>query len=601
MSSPIRTNKVIFKFNVPAFNYKYDVFRVKTDDRYFKKGAYIIDVPFLNDSVNSVLFEKGNTFLILMTHNENNFEALKQTFNLHEEGEKITFLKENVSDLKENEILQLLLNSMSSEKSKFLKCNNLTGHFYCFNNEWLRHDKKSEKNIIWQVPCMELRVTKNMNLCISIHTFTSELLKKRITFNAKKFEEYPKYVFSRNNTLRRKLKGDEEIAFIMRQIDGKKTDIPFIDLQDINKYRRSKVGMIASIMSNFNIEFDGIASVEFDKINKYVSLDYSRKAQRENQQSIINMLNEQPIKIVDRINDEYSKVFCQNVSEKLFAKYGVKSSIEKRVSKNMLNICVIHNSAYYEDMEDPYNEKYDGVALQHITFEDFLGKSEFAVSTVVHELLIKKDVLNGQISLFDWDKLGYKDEVCFGCMAWIDETQRYFFMNIKPNGSFSFTESKLDLFNMDQYSECVEIFENANTKPENIQGILKNADGKINIIKGTEQFTLPELFAIESELLSGNNKLRGKEKRDELLTSCLDIKCFENDGEIYYFVGEIGEGMRSSISHSANIRKIARYKDAPDFFEKLLPLMSVSFVKNGQLTVTPFPFKYLREYINTLR
>lgn len=154
---------------------------------------------------------------------------------------------------------------------------------------------------------------------------------------------------------------------------------------------------------------------------------------------------------------------------------------------------------------------------------------------------------------------------------------------------------------MDQYSECVEIFENANTKFENIQGILKNADGKINIIKGTEQFTLPELFAIESQLLSGNNKLRGKEKRDELLTSCLDIKCFENDGEIYYFVGEIGEGMRSSISHSANIRKIVRYKDAPDFFEKLLPLMSVSFVKNGQLTVIPFPFKYLREYINTLR
>lgn len=122
MSSPIRTNKVVFKVDISAFNNAYDVFRVKTDDKYFKKGAYIIDVPFLNDYVRSVLFEKGNTFLILMTHNENNFEVLKQTFNSHEEGKKITFLKENTSDLKENEILQLLLNSMSSEKSKFLKC-----------------------------------------------------------------------------------------------------------------------------------------------------------------------------------------------------------------------------------------------------------------------------------------------------------------------------------------------------------------------------------------------------------------------------------------------------------------------------------------------
>ena len=113
--------------------------------------------------------------------------------------------------------------------------------------------------------------------------------------------------------------------------------------------------------------------------------------------------------------------------------------------------------------------------------------------------------------------------------------------------------------------------------------------------------TLPELFALEEELSGGNNKLRGKTKRDELLTSCLDIKCFEQSGDTFYFVGEIGEGMRNSITHSANVRQIVKYKDAPDFFEQLLPLMSVSFVKNGQLTVLPFPYKYLREYIKMLK
>ena len=140
-----------------------------------------------------------------------------------------------------------------------------------------------------------------------------------------------------------------------------------------------------------------------------------------------------------------------------------------------------------------------------------------------------------------------------------------------------------------------------NAKLEDIQGVLKNSNGKINIIKGTDWITLPELFAIDAELLEGNNKLRGRNKRDELLTSCLDVKCFEQNGDTYYFVGEIGEGMRNSISHSTNIRQIVRYKDAPDFFEQLLPLMSVSFVKNGQLTVIPFPYKYLREYIKTVK
>ena len=271
------------------------------------------------------------------------------------------------------------------------------------------------------------------------------------------------------------------------------------------------------------------------------------------------------------------------------------------MSKGALNICVIHNAAYYEDIEDPYKEKHEGVAVQHITFEDFSGKSEFAISTIVHELLIKKDILRGQITLFDWNALGYQEEICFGCVKCDNGVNRYFFMNIKPDGSFTFTESKLDIFNMDQYHECVEIFENAKAKSEDVQGVLKNANGKINIIKGTDWITLPELFAIEAELLEGNNKLRGRNKRDELLTSCLDIKCFEQNSDTYYFVGEIGEGMRNSISHSTNIRQIVRYKDAPDFFEQLLPLMSVSFVKNGQLTVIPFPYKYLREYIKTVK
>lgn len=601
MSSPIRTNQVIFKVNISAFNDGYDVFRVKTDDRYFKNGAYIIDAPFLNDMVKSVLFEKGNSFLVLMSRDENNFKALKQTFDSHEEGKKVTFSKENASLLKESELLQLLLNSMSSEKSEFLKCNNLTGHFYCFNNDWLRHDKKAEKNIIWQVPCLELKITPDMKLCMSMHTFTSELLKKRITFSAKKFEEYPKYVFSRKNSLRRKLKEDDEPAFIMRQVDGRKTDIPFIDLQDIRRYRRSKVGMLASVVANFNIEFAGIASIEFDTIKKYNAIDYSRRVQRENQQAILEMLSEQRIRIVDQIGDEYSDRFCNDVAEKLLEKYGVKAAIGKRVSKDALNICVIHNASYYEDMEDPYKKQHDGATIQHITFEDFSGKSEFAISTIVHELLIKKDILCKQITLFDWSALGCHEELSFGYARCINNVNRYFFMNIKPDGSFSFTESKLDIFNMDEYSDCVDIFENAKTKSEDIQGVLKNSDGKINIIKGSEWITLPELFAIEAELLEGNNKLRSKNKRDELLTSCLDIKCFEKNGEFYYFVGEIGEGMRSSISHSANIRQISKYKDAPSFFEQLLPLMSVSFVKNGQLTVIPFPYKYLREYIKTVK
>lgn len=47
-------------------------------------------------------------------------------------------------------------------------------------------------------------------------------------------------------------------------------------------------------------------------------------------------------------------------------------------------------------------------------------------------------------------------------------------------------------------------------------------------------------------------------------------------------------------------RKIEKVEHSKDLFSQLLPLMDVTFVRNGQLTVIPFPFKYLREYIGAL-
>ena len=65
-----------------------------------------------------------------------------------------------------------------------------------------------------------------------------------------------------------------------------------------------------------------------------------------------------------------------------------------------------------------------------------------------------------------------------------------------------------------------------------------------------------------------------------------------------YSVNQIGAGMNTTITRAANIRKVVPYGTAPIFFGELLQTMNVTFVRNGQLTVLPFPFKYLREYID---
>lgn len=219
---------------------------------------------------------------------------------------------------------------------------------------------------------------------------------------------------------------------------------------------------------------------------------------------------------------------------------------------------------------------------------------------MIHELLIKSDLQAGQIRLFDWPSLGFAENIAFGMRAKVGSNERYFFMSICPNGSFIIKEQELTLFEQAEYSDCVDVFEQAKQDAKTIKGIIRDSHGNINSIMDSGLVTIPDIALLQEELEGGNTALRGKEKRKELLNAVIDIRKFEKDSSIYYFVGAIGSGMKRTIHTAVNIRKIEPYRNAPNLFEQLLPLMSVTFVRNEQLTVVPFPFKYLKEYIRSL-
>lgn len=597
MSAPIKTNQLTYTFDKELFSKNYDIFCIRTSEKHFKNGAYIIDATLLSNNVCSVLFKSGREIFVLMKSNGSNKSLLKNAILKEDGADRITISQVTPNSLKDDIVFQLMLNSLGNYESPLLKFNNLTGHLYCFHPNWLIRGRKSEADVVFKVPCLELRLSSEFRLNMEVHTFTSELLRNKIEFKKKKFDEYPKYIFSAHNTLRRKLKDDVGYSFIMRQTKNAKTEIAFLDIQNIDRFNQSKMGILTTVLENFNDRFSSIAHLDFESITDYKALDYTRSVANENKQAISDLLSIKPIKIVDCIDDEYSKIFCKEICDLLLSKYGIKTSCGKRVAKDHLNIRVIHNAAFYADSDDPHRI-FNDVAVQHITFEDFSECSEFAISTVIHEMLIKADLVKQKISLFDWNTLGLKDDIDFGIVVTDEQNTKYIFMTIHPDGTFNISEQTLNLFEANKYNQCVEIFENAKMNSVKVHGIIRDALGNINIIKDTEWFTIPEIYSIKAELANGNTKLRGKEKRNELLSSCLDIKMFNNGVSEYYFVGTIGNGMRWLINRAANIRKIEPFEDSILMFEKLLPLMNVTFVHNGQLTIIPFPFKYLREHLN---
>lgn len=85
---------------------------------------------------------------------------------------------------------------------------------------------------------------------------------------------------------------------------------------------------------------------------------------------------------------------------------------------------------------------------------------------------------------------------------------------------------------------------------------------------------------------------------DEYFAAVLDIKYFVKDDKYYYFVGTAEKMLQQSIHNACLLREVISLGKKIDM-QELLKLMAVEFVRSGQYTVLPFPFKYLSEIKKT--
>ena len=591
MNSKIKTNQIEYAIDRNNVKSRFKFLTIATSDKYIKHGSYILDAPALNNDVKSIVFDTGKKLFVMMTSDSNHRSTLKKIFSEIDDGSTLSVADTNVDELPDHILLQLLLNALPHNDTDTLGFKNLTGHFYYFNKSWI-------KPKAMQVPCLEFQFTKDSRIEMHVRTFTSELLKDQITFEKRSIAEYPRYVLCNDKTLRRRLSKEKKPGFILRQIDRRKTEITFMDIQNENKFDQSKIAMLESTIATFNHRYENIAHIDCSYQEVTNRIDFTLSHRKEYTKRILNMLACHEIRIVDQIDDNYSHILCSKICSGIKEKYKIDNvSVEKKLDKNKLNICVIHNKKHYKNCSDPhYDNINNGYTVQHVTLEDFDQHVEYSISTVIYELMIKQDLKNEKISLFDWNSLKLNEPLIFA----IENNERSYFMAINPDGSFKIDE--MENFSTHQpdnkYKCCINIFEYGKACNEKIRGLIIDSKGQINVIKDTGIITLPESDEIKTLLASGDTALRGKARREELLSSCLDIKTYEDSGRLYYFVGTIGEGMRAKIAKASNVRCIEGYNKGPILFNRLLPTMNIPFVHNNQLTVIPFPFKYLREYLN---
>lgn len=261
-----------------------------------------------------------------------------------------------------------------------------------------------------------------------------------------------------------------------------------------------------------------------------------------------------------------------------------------------LNIIMIHNPEYYaaRHAEDPHGNY---LLYQHVTYETWKEHWQSRKSIAKVCLLcakIRQDIQNKHVSLFDCSILR---DIMYFVMA-IDNQilPQYVAMRLEPSGDMAIATQR----EIAEFEKCFPGFRHewfdGNEAGENIEFAVRMG-GNVNLISNTGIRTVVDPEKAEKALSPEYRIDRKRETLENVLTGLVGIRSFQMDGRKCYVSGMKSDGVNMEIPRASLVREVTLVEGTQDLTCDLLPLMCVEFVRLNQLTVKPFPIKYMREFL----
>jgi hypothetical protein len=600
-------------------------------------------------------------------------------------------------------LAQIFLNSLSSSRSRFPQFHycNLTGALLLVPDIGMaRKDYldviKIEIDRDFLIQARTVRFRKKIAIINELSKTKSEGRRKTL----KNALNGPEYIFQvGTGSLRRLLPRDGKMSnksiYLKCGLYKKKASTQFLDFKNMECFAKSRAGVLQDVFEKMEKYFGKYMDIRLSDVEPEHTIELRNSILKKVDQ-IRPFFEGQAIRIVDRVGDEKS-LEMKSLLKKLLSHYlpdDSSVSVGKLDRPGDLNLRIIHEAKYYEEnkIKDQYRPSTHDIQRQNITVELADSIVDKIVKANLKELLIKHDIHQRKITLFDWKRLGTKKEWIFGQCD--EKLKRVVFLKIFPDGSLEFKEiDGQNIFEYQEFKKYIELMskkkEGGEKKKRGFEGLIISEDQDINYILRTEEVTLPDLPALKSIIkeidkdlpenlkngkalaslveqyiagnpeadtekmgfflktlneigkgmiskwdlkmlisenlgnLGKNNKWKSnttaaknfigfllekhnirlkfpqdKQSKNELFDAALNIKFFgETDREAFYFVGEQRDSVRQSFRNACHIRKIIAVEDSKLVFRQLLRTMDVDFVRTGQSTVIPFPFKYIREFM----
>lgn len=488
-------------------------------------------------------------------------------------------------------LVQLLLNSLSKETLFGSEFNNLSGRCLYIRNDWIK--KSGFKALEFSIDPF-LADKKKMLLSMSVTTFT----KASVFENDNRLKGKARYRLNGFVPIRTSM--DDKNGFINKAHGDKRNSVDYLVL-DSEKYNGCKIGIFNGLVNLYNSVHEGMSHMRLVQFEERERIDTPTilRFQTPFENRLKDVASSTEICIVDLEKDEKSGECLKSLALFIKNRLGKNAVISESPIDGAFNLCIIHDKRFYEgkDGTDPHRMHADK-GVQHITIEE-LGSgdiSDAVMNVIVKELMIKDDLRRGSISLYDWKALGLEGDVSFSSCHIVTEGRMsfpdsYYTLTVHPDGSFNYSSTSL----MDSGCEDTFLWE-TDCRAMDPEYIVTDWRGNRCIVRRTNLTPIPDDEGMRSCFRGyRKNGPRGCVNKDNYINCILDLSISEMDGRTYFISGYNRNNLDSVLKKSPNIRWIESTPGSEKLKSLMLELMKVPFVRYNQLTVAPFPIKYLNE------